>query len=94
MVHSRSLRDLQEWDATENGAKLEGDWNSLFAKYKAQYPELASEFERRISGKLPVDFKAKAKAWVDSLQHNEDLRLQPVRQVRLLLTSSVHYYQS
>lgn len=62
----------KEWDATENGAKLEGDWNSLFAKYKAQYPELASEFERRISGKLPVDFKSKAKAWVDSLQHNED----------------------
>ena len=62
----------KEWDATEAGAKLEGAWNDLFAKYKAQYPELASEFERRMDGKLPVDFKAKAKAWVDSLQKADD----------------------
>ena len=62
----------KEWDATEKGAKLESDWNELFAKYKAQFPELASEFERRMSGKLPVDFAAKAKDWVQSLQKAED----------------------
>ena len=52
----------KEWDATEAGAKLESDWNNLFAQYKAKFPQLADEFERRLSGKLPVDFAPKAKA--------------------------------
>ena len=62
----------KEWDATEAGAKLESDWNNLFAQYKAKFPQLADEFERRLSGKLPVDFAPKAKAWVESLQNNPD----------------------
>lgn len=62
----------KEWDATEKGAALENAWNEMFSKYKAQYPELASEFERRMSGKLPVDFAKKAKDWVDSLQKAAD----------------------
>ncbi len=59
-----------KWSAVEAGAKAEQEWNDLFAKYKAQYPELASEFERRMSGELPVDLAAKAKAWAQSLQDN------------------------
>ncbi len=57
-----------KWSAVEQGAKLEGEWNDLFAKYKAQYPELASEFERRMSGELPCDLAAKALAWAKDLQ--------------------------
>ena len=37
----------------ENGAKYEAEWNAMFAKYKVEYPELAAEFERTFSGKLP-----------------------------------------
>lgn len=59
-----------KWSAVESGAKLEQAWNDLFAKYKAQYPELASEFERRIKGELPVDLAAKAMEWAQSLQNN------------------------
>src|ERR1700761_3266706 len=38
------------------GAKGEGKeekWNKLFADYKAQYPELAEEYELAVAGKLP-----------------------------------------
>lgn len=59
-----------KWSAVESGAKLEQAWNDLFAKYKAQYPELASEFERRLKGELPVDLAAKATAWAQELQNN------------------------
>jgi transketolase len=37
----------------EKGKKYEAEWNELFAKYKVEYPELAAEFERTYSGKLP-----------------------------------------
>ena len=59
-----------KWSAVESGAKLEQEWNDLFAKYKAQYPELAYEFERRMSGELPVDLAQKAMDWAKSLQDN------------------------
>ena len=44
--------------AKERGAKFEGDWNALFAKYKQQFPELAAEYERVFSGKLPAGWEA------------------------------------
>ncbi|MDQ1922346.1 transketolase [Massilia pseudoviolaceinigra] len=46
------------WDAKEQGAAMEAQWNTKFAAYRAQYPELAAEFERRMKGELPADFKA------------------------------------
>ncbi|UOD27481.1 transketolase [Massilia violaceinigra] len=46
------------WDAKEHGAALEAEWNTKFAAYRAQYPELAAEFERRMKGELPADFNA------------------------------------
>jgi transketolase len=41
------------WDATDLGNGLEQDWNSRFATYREQCPELASELERRMKGGLP-----------------------------------------
>lgn len=60
------------WDATEQGAKLEKEWNDLFASYKAKYPELAAEYVRRMEGRLPADFAAKTKSWIEQLQKNAD----------------------
>ena len=40
------------------GAKLESDWNALFAKYKQQNPELGAEYERVFAGKLPAGWEA------------------------------------
>jgi transketolase len=39
------------------GAAQEAEWNALFQKYSAQYPQLASELERRINGVLPNNWK-------------------------------------
>ena len=59
-----------QWSAVESGSKLEQEWNALFDQYQAKYPELASEFKRRMSGELPCDLAAKAAAWAKDLQAN------------------------
>ncbi len=45
------------WDAKEKGAQLEAEWNTRFAAYAAEYPELAAEFKRRMAGDLPANWK-------------------------------------
>jgi len=47
----------REWNAGEAGGKLEQDWNQRFAAYREAHPELADEFERRMQGHLPEDWK-------------------------------------
>jgi len=39
--------------AGKQGENLEKSWNLLLEKYREQYPELASELERRLKGELP-----------------------------------------
>lgn len=46
--------------AGAKGIGKEEKWNKLFADYKAQYPELAEEYETAVAGKLP-------KGWADNL---------------------------
>ena len=41
------------WDHREEGAKIEADWQKMYEGYKAAYPELARELERRLKGDLP-----------------------------------------
>ena len=52
------------WDAKEKGREAEAAWQQAFEAYKADYPELAAEFERRMNGELPADWEAKADAYV------------------------------
>jgi transketolase len=47
----------EAWDQKQKGAELEGAWNKLFDGYRAQFPELAAEFERRMKGELPGKFE-------------------------------------
>ncbi|SBS24570.1 Transketolase 1 [Marinomonas spartinae] len=57
------------WDAKEAGAAREEAWAKQFDAYKAAYPELAAEFERRvIKGELPADFSEKADAFIKASQ--------------------------
>jgi transketolase len=56
------------WDARKQGAERETAWNTLFAKYKTAYPDLAAEFTRRLAGDLPADFASKANAYIAKLQ--------------------------
>jgi transketolase len=46
------------WDCRESGAAVEQAWNELFAAYAKQFPELASEFTRRMRGELPANFQS------------------------------------
>ncbi len=56
-----------EWDAKAAGAAAEAEWDQRFAAYAAAYPELASEFKRRIAGELPADFAEKAAAYIQEV---------------------------
>ncbi|WP_286975786.1 transketolase [Pseudomonas sp.] len=53
-----------EWDAKAAGAAAEAEWDQRFAAYAAAFPELASEFKRRMAGELPADFSEKAAAYI------------------------------
>ncbi|EKN70627.1 transketolase [Neobacillus bataviensis LMG 21833] len=37
----------------ENGEKKEKEWNDLFAQYKKEYPELATQLEQALNNELP-----------------------------------------
>jgi transketolase len=55
------------WDAKEKGARAESDWNEKLAAYRAEHPELAAEFERRMNGDLPADWAAKSAEFVKTV---------------------------
>ncbi|MGJ0516934.1 MAG: transketolase [Methylomicrobium sp.] len=55
------------WDAKAKGAAAEKSWGEAFAAYKAAYPELAVEFERRMNGDLPANWQADADSFVASV---------------------------
>ena len=52
------------WDAKAKGAEAEQHWNDKFAAYKAAFPDLATEFERRMKGDLPANWEADAGKYV------------------------------
>jgi transketolase len=43
----------------EKGAPLEQEWKALFERYRAQYPELAAEYEMALNDQLPKDWEKK-----------------------------------
>lgn len=49
-----------EWDARAKGDALESEWDKRFAAYRAEHPELAAEFARRMKGELPANYTALA----------------------------------
>ncbi|CAK0742995.1 transketolase 1 [Gammaproteobacteria bacterium] len=55
----------QSFDARAKGKAQEEDWNTHFAAYRAAYPELAAEFERRVLRReLPDGFGEQADAFI------------------------------
>ena len=45
-----------DWNAKDQGAKMEAAWDKKFAAYAKDYPELAAAFTRRMAGNLPDNF--------------------------------------
>jgi hypothetical protein len=45
------------FDAKEKGRVAFEAWNALLARYRAEHPQLAADFERRVAGHLPPNWK-------------------------------------
>ncbi|WP_274377612.1 transketolase [Marinagarivorans algicola] len=61
------------WDCKEAGKAAQSAWDDKFSAYQAAYPELASEYERRvIKGDLPADFEQRAAAWIKESQEKSE----------------------
>jgi transketolase len=51
-----SLRDA--WDCRAQGRAAEQAWQEIFNRYREQFPQLASEFVRRMQGEFPAHWPA------------------------------------
>lgn len=69
------------WDAKEKGAAAEAEWNKKFEAYKAEFPELAAEFERRMAGDLPAEWAQKSADFIASV--NAEAKSPATRQASL-----------
>ena len=61
-----------DWDAREEGARIEGDWNKQFALYQEQYPQEAAELQRRMKGELPAGFDETVRAYIASCVEKQE----------------------
>jgi transketolase len=58
------------WDAHKRGAAIESQWQTKFAAYKAAFPDLAAEFERRVAGELPGAWTQTVTKYLDQVSQN------------------------
>ncbi|WP_019612946.1 transketolase [Psychromonas ossibalaenae] len=56
------------WDNKTNGQAAEKSWDKKFAAYASAFPELASEYKRRINSEMPSDWEAKSTLYIADLQ--------------------------
>lgn len=69
------------WDATSRGAADQSQWDALFAAYREEWPELADEFIRRMSGELPSSWEEDMRKYILNLQaHPASLATRQVSQ--------------
>ncbi len=61
-----------QWDAKARGAAAEEAWNERFAAYRAEHPELAAEYLRRMRGDLPKHWSQTAVDTVVGLHTKAD----------------------
>lgn len=57
-----------QWDAKAKGHESQSQWANSFAEYQVTFPDLAQEFERRMSGRLPDNFESMADAYIAECQ--------------------------
>ncbi len=56
------------WDGNDKGEQAESKWGELLEAYVEEYPELADELLRRLSGDLADDWDEKSAAFIDAAQ--------------------------
>ena len=59
-----------DWDARDSGVAVETDWQKRFEPFRADHPELAEEFERRMSGDLPSAWEEQSNQLIRKLQED------------------------
>jgi transketolase len=59
------------WDARDTGVRAEAVWTAVLEKYRAEHPELAGEFERRMKGELPSEFMRSVDDFIAQCVANE-----------------------
>jgi transketolase len=59
---------VNQWDAKAKGHEAQSQWANSFAEYQVTFPDLAREFERRMSGRLPDNFESMADAYIAECQ--------------------------
>ncbi|MBT8061130.1 MAG: transketolase [Gammaproteobacteria bacterium] len=73
-----------EWDARQSGAEAEQQWQKRFDSYRADFPELAAEFERRMNRALPADWTTQAAHAISRIQADgTDMATRKASQVAL-----------
>ena len=53
-----------DWNMIDEGAEAESDWQTAFARYGTEFPDLADQLEQRMEGQLPEDFDALAETFI------------------------------
>ena len=56
------------WDGSNKGEQAEAKWDELLEAYVGEYPELADELLRRLSGELSDDWAEKSSAFIQATQ--------------------------
>lgn len=56
------------WDGSDKGERAEAKWDELLEGYVGEYPELADELLRRLSGELSDDWAEKSTAFIQATQ--------------------------
>jgi len=57
-----------QWDMREKGARAEQEWRTRFNAYRAEFPALAAELERRMSGDLPAGVDGLVRSFTSQAQ--------------------------
>ncbi|MFT7127610.1 MAG: transketolase [Pseudoalteromonas tetraodonis] len=57
-----------DWNGQKSGTAAESEWDARFEAYAKEFPELAAEFERRMAGDLPADFRANSDSYIAECQ--------------------------
>lgn len=60
------------WDAKAKGLQRETKWQGLFSAYSAAYPDLATEFTRRLKRHLPEKWEQSAQSLLNQFQEKKE----------------------
>ena len=58
------------WNAKAEGERAEAEWRQRFSAYREEFPDLASEFERRMTGRLRGDWGETSSRVIDGARVN------------------------